>query len=163
MSTGKRSGRAAAEPLGLPPAKLRTKKMNGICDVQGCEQTAFLCWRLMSENRGKQICETHWLRHNDSADTFDLFHAFGLRRPANIHGLLIKHARPEQSTRLQQQQAGQTESGRCRACGAERKAGHIYCEKCSRERKAESNRQRRRRCYEKKKSVALLSSRRGVS
>jgi hypothetical protein len=55
--------------------------MDGYCDVKGCTEPTFMGWRPLTERLGRQICEYHWLRHKDPEDSFDLFDAFGFRRP----------------------------------------------------------------------------------
>lgn len=60
--------------------------MDGLCDVPGCAGPVLLGWRPVTERHGRQICETHWLRHRDPQDGFDLFEAFGFRRPAALRG-----------------------------------------------------------------------------
>ena len=56
--------------------------MDGLCDVPGCAGLVLLGWRPLTERLGRQVCEQHWLRHRDPQDGFDLFEAFGFKRPA---------------------------------------------------------------------------------
>ncbi len=158
--------------------------MDGTCDVPGCTNETFMGWRPLSEPLGKQICESHWNRHKDPADSFNLWDAFGFQRPANRPARPIRaepsqygcgrvlpftkpivkaepepHEQPkaeppqdkpdrhEAERREPQAIPARENPSDCRACGAQREAGHTYCPKCSRERKAESNRRRQRRHY----------------
>ena len=133
--------------------------MNGKCDVPGCEQPTYMGWRPLSESRGWQICKTHWLRHKNQNDSFDLFEAFGLHRPrtfaAGRKRQITKPMQPEPEKRSDGS-GGRQAPGRCRACGQAREPGHTYCEKCSRERRAEKNRERQKRHYDKVKNLTLL-------
>jgi hypothetical protein len=54
--------------------------MNG-CDVSACHRETYMGWRPLTERLGRKICEYHWHRHEDPEDGFDLFEAFGFRRP----------------------------------------------------------------------------------
>jgi hypothetical protein len=103
--------------------------MNGLCDVQGCNIATYMCWRPLSERRGRQICEYHWNRHKDETDSFDLYEAFKFRRPVRISRRLVK-----------------TETHRC-DCGRELQAGHKFCPICAKERE----RQRKRQSYHERK------------
>ena len=147
--------------------------MDGRCDLPGCEQPTYMGWRPLSESRGWQICKTHWLRHKNQNDSCDLFEAFGLRRPMLIDkagaGFFAagrkrqpeknkgpaKPMRPEPEKRSDGR-GGRQAPGRCRACGQAREPGHTYCERCSRERRAEKNRERQKRHYDKRKNLTLL-------
>ncbi|MFH1718251.1 MAG: hypothetical protein ABIF19_12935 [Planctomycetota bacterium] len=101
----------------------------GFCDVAGCAGETYMGWRPLTEPRGKQVCEYHWLRHKDPNDDFDLFEAFGFRRPAGIRKSVAKK-----------------EVARC-ACGRERLPGRKLCTDCAQERE----RQRKKRAYHKRK------------
>jgi hypothetical protein len=134
--------------------------MTTCCAVPGCTNETYMGWRPLTERLGRQICEYHWNRHKDPADPFDLFDAFGLRRPSRMREPLTRKTQPERETRPQTRAeryeaekpgpgtapAASKTSG-CRACGAEREAGHTYCQSCARDRKAESNRRRQERHY----------------
>ena len=39
--------------------------MYGLCDVNGCVEPTLMSWRPLTERRGRQICEFHWLRHSE--------------------------------------------------------------------------------------------------
>ncbi|MFH1716530.1 MAG: hypothetical protein ABIF19_04200 [Planctomycetota bacterium] len=153
--------------------------MNGSCDVKGCDRETYLGWRPLTESRGRQICEGHWRRHQDPEDSFDLFEAFGFRRPAGIRKPVPKKDVPRPAPALdpgrtgRMQPAAEPEPPReklerhepakprpqtiptidrpsgCRTCGAEREPGHTYCPKCSRGRKKQSDRERQKRRYHK--------------
>ena len=141
--------------------------MDGRCDVPGCTEPGFMGWRPLSENRGRQICERHWLKHKDPNDSFDLFDAFGLMRPAGIRkpgaglsdpgrkGQTKRRLCPGPKNPMKQEPTEGREGGCCRACGAEREAGHTYCEKCRRERRREANQDRQRRFRVKRAQVAV--------
>ena len=79
--------------------------MDGTCNAKGCTQPTFMGWRPLTERLGRQICEGHWRRHKDPNDDFDLFEAFGFRRPTGIRKPVAKK-----------------EIARC-ACGRERLPG----------------------------------------
>lgn len=86
------------------------------------------------ERLGKQICESHWRRHKDSGDSFDLFDAFGFERPPGIRKSIMKNNVP-----------------RC-DCGRERLPERKFCKKCA----AERERQRKKRAYHERKNRPLL-------
>ena len=102
---------------------------NGLCDVKGCQGLPLLGWRLLTERRGRQICEYHWRRHCDKQDSFDLFDEFKFRRPAGIRKPVAKK-----------------DVARC-ACGREITPGHRFCNVCVKERE----RQRKKRAYHERK------------
>ena len=60
--------------------------MDGLCDVPGCTEAVLLGWRPLTEQRGRQICEQHWLEHRDPQDNFDLFEAFSFKSSAGARG-----------------------------------------------------------------------------
>lgn len=102
--------------------------MNCICDVPGCSSPAFMGWRPLTERRGRKICERHWRRHQNPKDSFDLFDAFGFRRPA-------------QASKFE------TVAKPVCNCGRELSTGRRLCVVCVAERK----RQRNRRVYNERK------------
>ena len=152
---------------------------NGLCDVQGCTQPTFMGWRLLTERRGRQICEYHWRRHQDKQDSFDLFDEFKFRRPAGIRKPLAKKdvarcacgrelipghkfcdicAAEWKRQRNKQYYHGKKDHQaepikestlKCKQCGGPRLTGHSYCPKCSQRRSNQSNRERQRRHYSK--------------
>ncbi len=165
--------------------------MDGTCDVPGCTNETYMGWQASAESRGKQICEPHWNRHKDPNDSFNLWDAFGFRKPAGVNrpapkpitekplpqlalepdrGRVVftepdvtpeppqkEPDRPEpQKPELQPIPAPGKPAG-CKACGAEREAGHTFCQKCSRNRKAKSNRQRRMRAYRKTRECSAFA------
>ena len=147
--------------------------MDGRCDVPGCEQPTYMGWRPLNEPLGRQVCEGHWLRHKNPDDSFELYTAFGLRRQARISnagaGFFAagRKRQPEKDNGVKKPMKKEPEKrsysngdrkalGRCRTCGQARQAGHSYCENCSRERRAEKNRQRQKRHYDKVKNLTLL-------
>jgi len=140
--------------------------MNGTCDVPGCTNKTYMGWRPLSEPKGKQICEYHWNLHKVGG--FDLFEAFGFRRPAGRPGRRIQDGsprcacsralpsvKPVVKAEPKPEPVRGNPSG-CKACGAERQAGHIFCPTCSQQRKAESNRQRRMRAYRKARECSAF-------
>ena len=142
----------------------------GSCDVSGCQRETYMGWRPLTESRGRQICEYHWRRHLDETDNFDLFDAFGFRRPAYISSrrpFQTESRRSDSDRALQikkqvlheqrKSKPVKSKSSVCKVCGAERMAGHTYCDKCKQERKAESNRQRRRRSYLKTRNCSAFA------
>ncbi len=106
--------------------------MDGTCNAKGCTQPTFMGWRPLTERLGRQICEGHWRRHKDPNDDFDLFEAFGFRRPTGIRKPVAKK-----------------EIARC-ACGRERLPGRKFCTDCAQERE----RQRKKRAYHERKNSA---------
>jgi len=97
--------------------------------VKGCSGAISLGWRPLTERRGRQICEQHWLRHKDEQDSFDLFDEFGFRRPAGLLKLATKK-----------------DTSHC-SCGRELLPGRRFCTVCA----AERERQRKKRAYHKRK------------
>jgi len=95
--------------------------MDGLCDVEGCGKATYMGWRPLTESRGRQICEEHWLRHKDPQDSFDLFETFGFRRPVWIRKPIAKKNVP-----------------RC-ACGRKRLPGHKFCAVCTERKKQVHN------------------------
>ncbi len=140
---------------------------DGSCDVPGCRKETFMGWQPLTERLGRQICERHWLKQKDSNDDFDLFEAFGFRRPAGIQKPVAKLDVPQ---RTPEPDCGRTarlqpavepkkpdakiipatvRPSRCRACGAEREAGHTYCAECAEKRIKHLNRLRQKRHYQR--------------
>ena len=118
------------------------------CDVTGCSEQTFMGWRPLTERIGRKVCEYHWRRHKDENDSFDLFEAFGFERPVGMTKPTL---------------AKQTSSCKvldfrrlCPDCGQPRESGHRYCSKCSKRRKAESNRKRQQRHYKRQKPNAFV-------
>ena len=107
--------------------------MDGLCDVTGCTGAVLLGWRPLTDRLGRKICEYHWLRHKDAQDSFDLYEAFGFRRPPGISKPVPKK-----------------DVARC-ACGREREPTRRLCEVCA----AERERKRKKRYYHDKKSRAV--------
>jgi len=108
--------------------------MDGSCDVKGCTQPTYMGCRPLTERLGKQICEGHWLRHKDPQDSFDLFDAFGFRRPAGVRKLTAKPLAEKHLPRC--------------ACGRELLPGRRFCTACAQERE----RRRKREAYHERKS-----------
>ena len=104
--------------------------MDGSCDVPGCNRQTFMGWRPLTEKIGRKICECHWDRHRDQQDSFDLFEAFGFRRPAGI---------PKQVTKK--------DVARC-GCGRELEPGRKFCTACA----AVRERQRKKQYYHEEKN-----------
>ncbi len=104
--------------------------MDGFCDVNGCNEQTFMGWRPLTERQGRQICEQHWLRHNDKKDSFDLYDEFEFIRP-------LRKQKPLVSKDVR----------RC-DCGQELLPGHSLCAVCAKERE----RERKRQYYHKKKN-----------
>ena len=100
------------------------------CDVPGCANETYMGWRPLTERLGRKVCEYHWRRHEDQMDNFDLFEAFGFRRPAGVK----KHKTEKDITRC--------------TCGRERLPGRKYCTQCATERE----RQRKKRAYHERKN-----------
>ena len=103
---------------------------NGLCDVKEYSRATYMCWRPLTERRGGQICEYHWRRHKDEKDSFDLFEAFGFRRPAVVRKPVVKKDIPL-----------------C-ACGRKRLPGRKFCSECA----VERERQRKKRAYHERKN-----------
>jgi hypothetical protein len=104
--------------------------MFGRCDVKKCSELTFMGWRPLTERRGRQICEQHWLQHLDEADSFDLFDEFKYRRSARIWKPVLKKP-----------------ISRC-TCGRALDTGHRFCAICAKERE----RQRKKRAYHERKN-----------
>ena len=104
--------------------------MFGICDVKKCSEPTFMGWRPLTERRGRQICEQHWRQHSNDEDSFDLFEAFGFKRPTRIRKPRAKKQIP-----------------RC-SCGRELLPRYRFCIDCAKERE----RQRKKRAYHKRKN-----------
>lgn len=149
------------------------------CDVpEGtagrCGRETLLGWRPLTERLGRKVCEYHFNRHKDPDDDFNLWDAFGFRRPAGVNRPApkkdaprlapepaprpvacieptVKPEPPQEKPELHPIPATEKPPG-CKACGAEREAGHTYCESCGRERKKLADRQRQKRRYEKRKN-----------
>jgi hypothetical protein len=100
------------------------------CDVTGCSGRTHLGWRPLAERMGRKICERHWRRHKDEQDSFDLFEAFGFRRPPGIPKPAVKK-----------------DIAGC-GCGRELEPGRRFCTVCA----AERERQRKKRYYHDKKN-----------
>jgi len=60
--------------------------MDGTCDVPGCSNETYMGWRPLTEALGRQVCEDHWRRHKDPNGSFNLWDAFGFRKPAPTKG-----------------------------------------------------------------------------
>ena len=105
------------------------KREISLCDVAGCTRRVLLGWRPLTERRGRQICEYHWLRHKDETDSFDLFDEFKFRRALGIWKPVLKKHIP-----------------RC-TCGRALDAGHRFCAICAKERE----RLRKKRAYHERK------------
>lgn len=99
---------------------------NGFCDVPQCKEPTYMGWRPLTEKTGRQICEIHWNAHK--AGTFDLYDAFGFKRPPTM----------TKTVKLKDY---------C-SCGRERQTGHKYCQTCIADRK----RQQRKESYHRKKN-----------
>jgi hypothetical protein len=102
----------------------------GSCDVSGCRREIYMGWRPLTERLGRKVCEYHWRRHEDETDNFDLFEAFGFRRPARTRKPAVKK---------------QTDG--C-ACGRELPPGRRLCTVCAEQRE----RRRKRQYYHQKKN-----------
>ena len=133
------------------------RQSKGLCDVSGCSGQTYLGWRPLTERLGRQICEHHWRRHKDEQDSFDLFDAFGFRRPAGIPKQVTKKgiARCASGREHEPKPVKGKVSG-CRDCEQPREPGHRYCENCGNRRKVESNRKRQQRLYERQKPNAFV-------
>jgi hypothetical protein len=150
-------------------------------------------WRPLTERLGKQICEGHWLRHKDPNDSFNLWDAFGFRRPAGIQKPIVRghlagpaFAPPKPNEQVREEPKAEPEPPRekpnchepdqpprlstrveaagkpgpqtvpaiekpsgCKACGAEREAGHSYCQECAQRRRKTTRRQAQSRYWRK--------------
>lgn len=108
----------------------------GICDVPECSRDTFMGWRSLTERTGRQICEHHWNGHKSGS--FDLYNAFGFRRP------LLK----TKPVKLAEH---------C-GCGEELQPGHKLCKSCAVERERERKREYYHRSKEEKppKEIVLL-------
>jgi len=104
----------------------------GLCDIPLCEEQAYMGWRPLTEQTGHKICESHFVRHKNKNDRFDLFDTFGFRKSPT----LLK-AKPE------------TQSERC-ACGKEVQPGHKFCTACASERECQRKREYYHRSKEEK-------------
>ena len=111
---------------------------NGICDVQNCKGQTDMGWRPLSEKIGRQVCEYHWCRHEDSSDNFSLFDAFGFPK------LLVASNSQRTNSRLALRQC---------TCGAELLKGCRYCPKCAKELE-----RRRKRDYRRKKKAKEIEA-----
>ncbi|MHC4367261.1 MAG: hypothetical protein ACYSW8_06520 [Planctomycetota bacterium] len=114
------------------------------CDVNGCSGRTFMGWRPLTEKIGRKVCEDHWLRHRDGQDGFDLFEAFGFRRP-----------QPKQDTAPRVRKLSLRRY--CRECGQPRQAGHRYCDACGKKRKLQSNQRRQQRFRDRKRNAFALT------
>jgi hypothetical protein len=134
---------------------------NGLCDLKGCSEVTYMCWRPLTERIGRKICERHWSRHLDENDSFDLYEVFNFRRPAN---------RPRRQIKAEMRRCDcgcalesghnpiRNKSDGCRACGAQRRPRHTYCDKCAQERQKRANREHQKRHYRRtKKPNAFVS------
>jgi hypothetical protein len=142
--------------------------MDGLCDVNGCTGETYMGWRPLTERLGRQVCEYHWRRHRDEQDSFDLFEAFGFKRPAGLPKPAVRRDAPACASgtgQKQQQYAEQTspraqplkgpQSRRCRACPAQRQPRHTYCQRCGAQRQRKANQQRQRRYRERHARTAV--------
>ena len=153
--------------------------MNGLCDVQGCNEATYLGWRPLTERRGRQICEFHWLRHKDEKDSFDLYDEFKFRRPKGVRKPAVKkhvsrcvcgrellpgrrfcmvcaakRKRQRNKRYYHGKKANETEATneitlKCRQCGGQREVGHTYCPECAKHRKTMTRRQAQSRYWKK--------------
>jgi len=124
------------------------------CDVPRCSGQTYLGWCPLTERMGRKICEQHWLRPRDDHDSFDLFEAFGFRRPAGVPKPVVKKDIAScASGRKREPRPVKDKVSGCRDCEQPREPGHRYCEKCGQKRKAHSNRKRQHRHYSKSSSV----------
>lgn len=121
------------------------------CHVPKCTEQTFMGWKPDTAPRGHQICEGHWKRHLDAQDSFDLFEAFGFERPAGVAKLVLGVKKSSDPLVLEEFPARKPSARRCRDCGDPREPGHRYCDPCGEKRKAESNRKRQQRHYERQK------------
>jgi len=129
--------------------------MDGLCDVKGCTGRTLLGWRPLTGRMGRKICEQHWRRHRDEQDSFDLFEAFGFKRPAGVPKSKVKKDIAScASGKEREPKPVKGKVSGCRDCEQPREPGHRYCEKCGEKRKAESNRTRQRR-YKAEKGNAF--------
>jgi len=81
--------------------------MDGTCDVPGCTNETYMGWRPLTEPKGKQICLPHWNRHKDPDDSFNLWDAFGFKRPAKrLTGPLKEKPEIAKQAKKRQKQAG---------------------------------------------------------
>ena len=103
--------------------------MDGLCDVKECSKATCLGWRPLTERRGRQICEYHWLRHKDETDSFDLFEVFKFRRSERMRKSVVKKY-----------------VYRC-SCGRELLPGRRFCTVCA----VKRERQRKKRAYHERK------------
>jgi hypothetical protein len=159
--------------------------MNGSCDVKGCDRETYLGWRPLTESLGRQICEYHWHRHNDKQDSFDLFDAFGFRRPARFiqsaekkgvpscacgrelipgHRFCDVCAAERKRQRNKQYYHGKKDHQaepikestlKCKQCGGPRLTDHIYCSKCAKHRKTITRRQAQSHYWRKRQNVRV--------
>jgi len=118
------------------------------CDVTGCSEQTFMGWRPLTERIGRKVCEYHWRRHKDENDSFDLFEAFGFERPVGM-------TKPTLATQASSCKVLDFRR-KCPDCGQPRESGHRYCSKCSKRRKAVSNRKRQKRHYKRQKPNAFV-------
>ncbi|UCC97082.1 MAG: hypothetical protein JSW66_14700 [Phycisphaerales bacterium] len=133
--------------------------MYGFCDVPGCASETYMGWRPLSERLGRKVCERHWRRHNNPMDDFDLFEAFGFRRPAGIRKTPAKVVSEKAAARcdcaravsLHQQAA---DALGCRQCGRPPETGHTFCGTCGQEQKRTANQERQKR-YRAKHAQAV--------
>jgi hypothetical protein len=102
------------------------------CDVNGCPGRTHMGWRPLTEKTGRKVCEYHWRRHRDGQDSFDLFEAFGFRRPQPKKDI----APPVAELSLRRY---------CGECGQPREAGHRYCPDCGRKRQRHAHQQRQKK------------------
>jgi len=128
--------------MNAPTTAGTARRISGMCDVTGCSGQTYMGWRPDTAPRGRQVCESHWHRHRDVWDSFDLFEAFGFRRPAPK-----KKTSPLATCRVLSLKR------LCPDCGQPRKPRHRYCDKCSNKRKAESNRKRQQRYRDEKRNA----------
>lgn len=141
------------------------RNMYGTCDVPGCSDETYMGWAPIGEQKGKQICEYHFRRHDDPADNFNLFDVFGFRKPAGMNRPIIQ-AEPKTKEQLHDQLKAKSEKSvprpesihdkmpRCRICGGVREAGHTYCQSCAAERKRHTHQERQRRYRQRQAQTA---------
>lgn len=122
---------------------LREPVISAGCDVPGCIGQTHMSWRPVTERLGKKICEDHWRRHRDLRDGFDLFEAFGFKRPPKAKKKTMCRVPPK----------GLSIRRFCRDCGQPREPGYRYCDECSKKRKAQSNQRRQQRFRDTKRNA----------
>jgi len=116
--------------MNAPTTAGTARRISGMCDVTGCSGQTYMGWRPDTAPRGRQVCESHWHRHRDVWDSFDLFEAFGFKRPERLPKPVVKNI-----------------ADFC-GCGRELESGHRLCTVCA----VERERKRKRQYYHDKKN-----------